>query len=173
MAQITSHFFSPRFDGRRQDRDIEQHQRAFGTIVQWYFFDSTNSVFDDVYDEGNAAPGIGGRRWNGPHPMPVVSANRREGAKPSTDDGRYVVDTIDLRISYEQARRVGMKPEISQNHEAHLNDRFIYDNRVFEIKDISVTGQFDPSGLDVMLRVLGTQIRPDELVNDLDFQKWA
>ncbi len=184
MVQIRSRFFPPRFDARRMDRDIAQHQQAFGTIVDWYFYDPDTSVYDDVYDEGQDTGGGyangygtgyagGGRRWRGPIRIPVLSANRREGFKVLSDDGQYSLDTIDLRLSYEQTRRVGLQPEISHNHEQHLRDRFVYDNRVFGVRDISVTGQFEPSGHDVVARVLGVQLRPDELVNDPDFVRWA
>lgn len=165
-------FFSPKYDLKRMDRDIELHQRTFGTVVQWYFYDPEASVYDDVYDEGQAAPG-GGRRWKGPTPVPVLSANRREGQKVITDDGMYVVDTIDLRLSYEQSRKVGLIPEMSQNQEQHYSDRFVYDNLVWGIRDISITGQFEPSGRDIMVRILGVRLRPDELVNDPDFAKWS
>jgi hypothetical protein len=153
------------------DRDIEKHQQAFGTVVQWYFYDPENSQYDDVYDEGSDSGN--GRRWKGPITVPVLSANRREGSNITSDDGMYVVDTIDLRLSYEQARRVGLVPEISRNHEMHYDDRFIYDDRVWGIRDISVTGQFEASGHDIMARVLGGQLRPDELVNDIDFARWS
>lgn len=167
----TGRFFPSRYEARRQDRDIAIHQRSFGTAVLWYFFDPGASAFDDIYSEGQDYGG--GRRWFGPHTIPVVSANRREGMKVVTDDGLYSLDTIDLRLSYEQARKSGLLPEVSRNHEVHLNDRFIYDDRVWGIRDISTTGQFDPSGHDVMVRVQGVQLHADELVNDLDFQRWS
>jgi hypothetical protein len=172
MAQIRSRFFSPKYDSRRIDRDIEQHQRAFGTYIEWYFFDPVNSTFDDVYGEGQDLAGTG-RRWRGPVPIPVLSANRREGQKSTTDDGQYVLDTIDVRMSYEQARRAGLLPEMSHNNELHVRDRFVYDNIVWGIRDISVTGQFEPSGHDTMMRVLGVMLRPDEMVNDPDFSRYS
>lgn len=173
MSNIRGRYFTPKFDSRRIDRDIEQHQRAFGTFVEWYFFDPVNSTFDDIYDEGASTSGSGGRRWTGPIPMPVVSANRREGLKSTSDDGQYVLDTIDLRISYEQARRAGLLPEMSHNNELHIRDRFVYDGIVWGVRDISVTGQFEPSGHDTMMRILGVMLRQDELVNDPDFVKYA
>lgn len=155
------------------DRDIELHQRTFGTTVDWYFYDPVHSTFDDVYDEGQDLAGTGGRRWRGPVTLPVLSANRTEGTKVTTDDGMYVLDTIDLRMGYEQARRVGLVPEISQNQETHYSDRFIYDNLVWGIRDIQIRGQFEPSGRDMMVRVLGVRLRPDELVNDVDFVEYS
>lgn len=165
-------YFPPKFETRRMDRDIEKHQQAFGTVVGWYIYDPDTSRYDDVYDEGQDS-GDGGRRWKGPLNIPVVSANRREGMRITTDDGMYILDTIDLRLSYEQSRRVGLVPEISHNHERHYKDRFIYDNLVWGIRDISVTGQFEASGHDTMVRVQGVQLRADELVNDPDFRAWS
>lgn len=171
MRSDRGRFFSPKWEARRIDRDIELHQRAFGTTIDWYFYDPAESVYDAVYDEGQD---LGeGRRWNGPTPIPVLSANRREGPNITSEDGMYVVDTIDVRMSYEQARRVGLVPEMSRNHEQHYSDRFVYDNIVWGIRDISVTGQFEASGHDIIVRILGVQKRPDELVNDIDFKRWS
>ncbi len=166
-------FFPPKYDMRRQDRDIELHQRAFGMVVQWYFFNVEDSVIDDLYDEGADTPVTGGRRWRGPLPVPVLSAVRQEGFKSTSDDGMYTLDTIDIRLSHEQARRVGLLPNMDQNTELHLRDRVVYDNRVFGLRNIQVTGQAESSGHDVMVRILGVQVRPDELVNDPDFKDWS
>lgn len=166
-------FFPPKYETRRIDRDIQLHQRAFGQVVAWYFFNPTNTRTDSVYDEGNDVAVTGGRRWRGPIPIPVLSAVRREGVRTTTDDGQFVLDTLDVRLSHEQTRRVGLLPDMSQNTELHLRDRIIYDDRVFGIRDISVTGQFEAAGHDVMLRILGVRVRPDELVNDLDFVRWS
>ena len=166
-------FFPPKYETRRIDRDVELHQRAFGTTVQWYFFDVEDTVIDDLYDEGADTAVTGGRRWKGPITVPVLSAVRQEGIKVASDDGMYTLDTIDLRLSHEQARRVGLLPNMDQNTELHLRDRIVYDNRVFGLRNIQVTGQFEGSGHDVMVRILGVQLRPDELVNDPDFKKWS
>lgn len=165
-------FFPPKYDLTRQDRDLTQHQRTFGQEVQWYFYDPETSVYDDVYGEGEGS-GSGGRRWKGPIPIPVLSAVRQEGFKVISDDGKYVLDSLDLRLSYEQVRRVGLAPDLDQSTETHQNDRIVYDNRVFGIRNIQITGQFEQAGRDVMARVLCVQVRPDELVNDPDFKQWS
>lgn len=167
----TGRFFPTKYEAKRQDRDIVAHQRSFGTSVLWYFFDQGASAYDDIYGEGQDFGG--GRRWFGPVTMPVLSANRLEGVKIVNDDGLYSLDTINLRVSYEQVRKSGLVQDIAHFHETHLNDRFIYDNRVWGIQEIRVTGQFDPSGHDVVAMVAGSQIRADELVNDLDFGPWS
>lgn len=173
MRSDRGRFFTPKWDLRRMDRDIALHQRAFGTTVDWYFFEPAQSTWDEIYGEGQDTAVTGGRRWRGPIKIPVLSANRREGPKVTSEDGMYILDTIDLRMSYEQARRVGLTPEISQNQEQHYNDRFVYDNLVWGIRDISITGQFEASGRDIMVRILGVRLRPDELVNDPDFAEWS
>jgi hypothetical protein len=163
-------FFTPVWEGRRIDSDVLSHQEAFGQTVQWYYFDPDGSSWSETFYEGRDY--VSGRRWKGPHPMPVLSAIRMMGARRSSDDGLYTYDTVRLRMSYEQIRKTGFAPDAVYVTETHLRDRFVYAQRVFSISEIVAAGQFDPSQHYLMVHVLGTQLREDELVNDIDFQDY-
>lgn len=172
MARYQGRYFTDLYERHRINRDIRQEQEDHGMIVLWYFYAPQDTVPNDVYDEGDAR--LGGRRWKMPPlRVPVLSADRVEGARQPTDFGFYTVDTIRIRVSFQQATDAGLLPELSLNTDLHLQDRVVYDRRVFELEDLNVTGQFDSSGQDVMVLVSGTRVRPDELVNDPDFKEFA
>lgn len=163
-------FFSTRYELERQDRDISIYQDVYGTEVQWWFYDRTNSETDDVYDEGAF---FGGRRWDGPHRVPVLSAMHLQGPDSTDDGGQYNVDHIQLRVSYNQLQRIGFGPLPDQDTTTHYSDRFVYDNKVFTVDSISVRGQFEQTGRDVIVAITATQLRPDDLVNDVDFARYS
>lgn len=164
MGRVKGKFFTNQYELKRMFRDIRQEQEDHGTSVQWYFY--LGSVVDSTYDEG-------GRRWRGPKTMPVVSAVPVQGANVPSDSGRFVTDSIALRMSWRQITDQGIGPNISEDFESHYGDRFIYRGHVYSIEEIRVDGHFDPDSHDVMVSIRGGQLRPDELVNDVDFLNYA
>lgn len=164
MSRVKGKFFNNDFDLKRMDRDIRQEQEGHGTTVDWYFY--LGAVVDPTYDEG-------GRRWRGPVPMPVVSAVPAQGANVPSDSGRFVTDTIELRMSYRQITGRGIGPDISSDFENHYADRFVFRGHVYSVTAIRIDGHFDPQARDVMVRIDAGQLRPDELVNDVDFAEYA
>lgn len=165
MGRVQGRFFNNSFDLKRMDRDIHQEQAGHGTTVLWYFY--LGAVSDETYDEG-------GRRWKvPPKVMPVVSAVPTQGANVPSDSGRYITDSIELRMSYRQISDEGIGPNLSVDFEPHYSDRFIYRGHVYSIREIHSDGHFDALNRDVMVRIVGGQLRPDELVNDVDFLDYA
>lgn len=162
-------FFPPVFDLNRIDRDLQQFGETFGTVILWYFFDPDRSFSNDIYPEGDIE--LGGRRWvTPPLRVPTLSANRLEGSRDVSDGaGLYTVDHIRVELSSETATRAGLLPDVSQNTTLHLNDRFIYENKVFSPTSFHDTGQFEPTNARVVLSIDATQLRPDEIGNDVDF----
>jgi len=163
-------FFPTRYETKRMDVDIQAYQEQMGTTVLWWFFDFDDTQFNETYDEGDR---INGKRFKGPIRLPVLSAVRIPAERRPSDEGMYGIDTIDVRMSYEQARRAGLGPELDLNTTPHLNDRVGYEGRVFEIRDILVTGQYDPTQTYMIIRVNGRQLRPDEMVFDPDFAAYS
>jgi hypothetical protein len=165
MGRVKGRFFNNDFDLNRINRDIAQEQAGHGTSVAWYFYQG--AALDDTYDEG-------GRRWTGPKNVPVVSAVPAQGANRPSDTGQYITDHITLRMSYRQiAGDTGFTMDLSTNFEQHYADRFVFRGHVYSVQEIRMDGHFDPAARDVMVRVEGGQLRPDELVNDIDFQEYA
>lgn len=165
-------FFSVRAEQRRLDRDLEQFQQVYGTEVDWYFLLAVGqgTVLNDVYDEGDVLGG--GKAYDGPRRVPVLSAQTRQGQETSEDQGFYTVDHVTLRLSFEQARRAGLEIDLIANREAHIHDRFVWRRRVFDVMGIQTAGHFDPTNRDVTIVVQGTQLRADELVDSPIFQPY-
>lgn len=172
LARYQGRHFTDLYERHRIDRDVRQEQEDHGTVVLWFYYAPDLTIENDVYDEGDSV--LGGRRWKlPPLRVPVLSANRVEGSRQETDYGFYTVDTIQIRISMQQSLDAGLMPELSLNTDLHLQDRVVYDKRVFGLSDLAITGQFDAAGHDIMVRASGTRVRPDELVNDPDFKEFA
>lgn len=164
-------FFRVNDELRRMDRAMEAEQQVHGTYVQWYFFDHEHTVMDDIYDEGFVS---GGKRYDGPHRMPVMSASTAQGQDDNQgDQGFSTWDVVTLRLAFEQARRAGLSVDLVRDRERHLHDRFVYRDRVFDVTDIQSSGHFDPASRDTTFHVVGMQLRPDELVDSPDFASFS
>lgn len=163
-------FFSTRYDTKRMQVDMQAYQEQMGQLVQWWFFDLGTSTYDETYGEPDL---YGGRRYKGPTEIPVMSAVRIPGDRRRSDSGLYTVDTLEVRMSYEQARKAGLGPDVDVTTTPHLNDRIGYEGRIFELRDILVSGQYDPTQTYLVMLVTATQLRPDELVMDTDFAAYA
>jgi hypothetical protein len=164
-------FFSVKDERRRIDRDMELYQQVHGTTVLWFFLDEHHSVQDDIYDEGFVS---GGKVYDGPTTIPVLSAQSQQGQEASPGDtGFEVYDRVTLRISYEQARRAGLDPELTKYREGALHDRFVFRNRVFDVESVQTRGHFEQTAADTTVQVIGVQLRPDELVDSPSFARWS
>ena len=95
------------------------------------------------------------------------------GDRRPEDAGLFTVDTLVVRMSYEQARKAGLGPDIDLNTTPHTLDRLGYEDRIFEISDIRASGQYDPTHTYLTLNVMAKQLRPDELVFDPDFVAYS
>lgn len=164
MGRVKGRFFNNDFDLNRINRDIAQEQAGHGTSVGWYFYQG--AALDDTYDEG-------GRRWTGPKNVSVVSAVIQQGPNRPSDTGRYITDRAVLRMSYKQIADENFGMDFSTNFEPHYNDRFVFRGHVYSVQEIKSDGHFDAQARDVMVQVTGGQLRPDELVNDIDFTAYA
>lgn len=135
--------------------------------MPWFFFDAKNSHPDPIYGEG-------GRAWKGPYPMPVYSVTRTEGSRNDQEgEGMYPVDSLTMWITYAQAQKAGLLPEVDKTHE-HLKDRFVFDNEVWAPSSIVARNWLGGGGRRSMIAVTATQIMSDEMdTDDVDFLKWA
>lgn len=52
-----------------------------------------------------------------------------------------------------------------------LNDRIVYDSKVFRVAAIEVLGQIQRR--DIVVGIDATQIKPDQLVNDPQFKPYS
>lgn len=142
------------------------YQIEVGDFVIYYRYDSINSRLHSVYDE----PIAGGLAWRRPINLPVIHAIHLENERDITAEGEYTNDTIELTASFEQLRMSAMS-KLDINTQNYLNDRFVYDGKVFKVIQISIKGQIQSR--DLIVRIEGTQVKADELVNSTTFARYA
>ena len=112
-----------------------RYHRETGEMVVWYelqpFGDTaaTDSLYDDVYDEGLSA--TGGLRYQTGIVLPVLQIQETEDTKRAQADGRYVVQTANGVISVKDMRDAGIS-DVTE-YRTHLNDMFFYDGRFYSV----------------------------------------
>lgn len=145
----------------------EELQEFVGQLVEYYRYDSVNSVVDPIYDVG---ADIGGRRFKKPFMLPVISAGLEEGVEVNQGQGSYTTDVCHLVVSYDQAEKAGLR-RMRTDWRLFLGDRFVYNDTVFQVRNIQVRGpigeRYEVLGID------GWQVTADELVYDPDFARFA
>jgi hypothetical protein len=162
---------SGRFDADFETREISEGLRGwqseFGDTILYYRYWGSESQVHDIWDE---ATGVG-RVWHPPDEVEVLHVTHAEGGNEDrTDFGQYYNDSLYVTASFEQLRRLGMT-ELDLQHQSYLNDRIVYDYRVFRVTRLQVMGQIQRR--DVIVSIEGTQVKPDEMANDIQFEAFA
>lgn len=150
------------FETDEINRGLAGWQAVNGDTVDYYRFDSENSVVDDVYDEGDGV----GKSYVEIDSVPVLHVIHTEGSQEDTENGFYYNDDLHVTASFDLLDRVGLK-SMDIDHQTYLKDRMVYDGRVWRITAVSVLGQIQRR--DVIVSIEATQVRHDELVNDAQF----
>ena len=144
-------------DGMHQDL-----QMPAGQSVQWWVYDETNSVVDDIYGTASTETG---RVWQRPIRIPCLSAQVIQGQTHHQERGFYNVDmlhlTIDLRVVWR------LIPSLPDNADAHLRDRVVFRGQVYSPFQVWSRGIVDEKY--AVLSVDLTQVETDEMVNDSQF----
>lgn len=155
-----------RFDAEYEATSIMEgirgYQAEFGDLFVYYRFWPEKSQKHDVWNEAAGS----GKVYHSPETLPALHVTHVEGAEQSRDEGFYVVDSLYVTCSFDQLRRIGMDKMDLSTH-AYLRDRMVYDGKVFRVDNISVTGQIRER--DIMVSIEGTQVKPDEMLNDPQF----
>lgn len=156
------HFFDPRYEQRSINKGIAEQQHETGQTIWWWFYDKLLSAPDPVYGEGGA-------KYTGPHPIPVLQYTRREGELGiAGGEGIYPVDSVTLSIGYQQAADAGLLPRVDDTHD-HYRDRFVLEGKVYSPSLIISRNLLGGGGTRSMIVIDATQVRADELENDIDF----
>lgn len=138
-------------------KHYRQHQSEYGETIVWYEFApfgtniATDSVYDDVYDEG--VPGTGGRRYKAGVTVPVLMISEQEDSKRAIPEGRQPVELTNFVISIEDMRAAGINEPFE--YRRHLNDMFLYDGRYFSVESYRVRGRLKD---DIVAVVEGLEI---------------
>jgi hypothetical protein len=148
-------------DVRRELAAIRKHYREYqqktNEFVVWFEFTpfgtnvSTQSVYDDVYDEG--IPGTGGRRYKAGVTIPVLLVTEAEDTKRAIPEGRQPVQLTNIVGSVQDFRDAGVTDPFE--YQQHLNDMFFYDGRYYSVASYKVRGRAQD---DVLVVVEGIEI---------------
>lgn len=123
--------------------NYRRYHRDTGETVVWYEIQpfgsnaSTDSLYDDVYDEGLLT--TGGLRYKTGILVPVLQVQETEDTKTATPDGRHVVQTINGVVAVKDMVAAGVG-NVSE-YRNHLNDMIFYDGRYYSITTYRVRGR--------------------------------
>jgi hypothetical protein len=137
-----------------------------GDWITYYRFNDAATVMDPVYDEA-----IGqGLVYSPPVRVQCVHVIHVEGGNENGDKGFYYNDDLDATIAFDLFLEAGMTMADIQTGNYDV-DRLLYDRKLFRVTQLSVEGQIQER--DIIIGLSATQLKPDELVNDVQFAAWS
>lgn len=148
-------------------KGLRDWQRWTGDEVAYFRFAYDQSTVDPVYGE---AAGPLGRVYFGPNIIPALHVIHIEGDNDNTVNGFYYNDRAHVTLSFDQLKRAGLD-KMDLNTQNYLKDRFVYDTKVFRVTSVQILGQIQKR--DIIVAIDATQVKPDEMVNDLQFAQYA
>jgi hypothetical protein len=160
-----------RFDLAYERRSIlsgitEDLRIPVGQTIDWWRWDPTDTVVDNVYDVGSIN---GGRLWYPPIKLPCVNAVIFQGVSMQNERGFYNTDVMRITINMEDVEK--LIPTVLTITDSFLKDRIVYRGQVFR------PTHFYPRGLIkdkyTLLTLDASQINSEELVNDSQFQAYS
>lgn len=152
-----------------------------GNKVEWWFFDSENTIVDPIYDVGDSGE-LGGRKWIGPLVVPTINSVIEQGVTEQNNRGFYNTDilllTVNMDVIYNGGSLLGSNeatlPRLSMietNPDHYLQDRVVYRGEVFSPRKVYPRGLITDKY--TLITIQCNQVNSEELVNDLQFQKYA
>lgn len=144
----------------RMNGIMKDYQRTWGENVLYFEYDAQASSKHDVYDEGPS------RSWYDPFVLPVFFLDFRQDDPEQTSAGFYVLSTASICFQVSEAMdRFRVNPLYTA---AHFRDRFQYDNNIYRVQKYEKQGFLHGTYLTVS--ILGEQVKPEEMVNDMQGQ---
>lgn len=140
----------------------EDLQNVLGQSALWYRFDARDTRIDPVYDVGDYESG---RIWQPPVTLRVLRASIEQGQQFHNDRGFYPVDNLYLIVNYSEF--VLKLPNMTMTPDGYLRDRIVFRDEVFH--PTSINPRTYLKGRTVTSIVQATQVKPDEMVNDPQF----
>jgi hypothetical protein len=144
-----------------------------GTSAEWWKFNSAASIKDPIYD---VEPIGVGRVWTGPFTIPIIRASISQGGSPMTDRGFYNADTLHVTLNVDDLQ--GVSKELFNDRglvKSSIDNanryRLVWKDQVYRPVKTQQSGQVANRHTIIMLDCI--QLMPDELVNDVQFLKYA
>jgi hypothetical protein len=150
------------------DMDLK---KAVGTSALWYYYDEVNTVVDPIYDVGGTPPYSPprGRLWKGPFTIPLIKAVISQGNTKFSQAGYYNADTLRLTMSSKDIENI--IPGVMDNPDDQNRSRVVWKNQVFRPFNVQQRGIISEGF--ILLTVECSQVMPEEMVNDPQFQTYA
>ena len=166
-----------RIDRKRGRLDVDQatdkifsamrgYAENNGDWISYYRLNEAAVVRDEVYDEA-----IGqGLIYFPPVRVQCLHVIHVEGGNEYGDKGFYYNDSLDAKIAFDLFLQAGMAmADIETGN--YDNDRVVYDRKLFRVTTLAIEGQVQQR--DIIVGLEATQLKPDELVNDVMFAAWS
>lgn len=145
---------------------LRGYQPAFGDQISYFRFDLSRSVEHNVYDEATGT----GRAFDGPVEVPVLHVIHDFGGNTLEEGGLYSNDEMEVVCGFRQLSRTGLTHADLRNGR-YLRDRIAYDDKLFRVLEINVSGQIVRS--DIVVSIRATQLKSDEIVDDQMFRQYV
>lgn len=144
-----------------------------GTSAEWWKFDDTNSITDELYD---VEPLGAGRVWTGPSTLAVIRATITEGTNVLNDRGFYNVDLLHLTLNVDDLREVSSemfndRGLVKATIDLANKYRVVFKDQVYRPVKTQPAGLVANRHTLIVMDL--TQLAPDELVNDEQFLQYA
>ena len=144
---------------------LTDYGKGQGDWLDYYHLDEENSQYDPIFDEP-----VGAGRVFTLTQMPAIHVHLIYGANQYGDFGMYYNDEIAASISYRLFEQAGMT-EADIRDGRYERDRVVYKEKVFRITTLNIQGQIQRR--EIIVGLEGSQLKPDELVGDVAFAKYA
>ena len=161
-------------DPRREVRQIHKHfdryHKEIGEALIYFLFDTVNSTYDEVYDEG-------GRRYKPGTRMPILWVDQMEAMENYAAEGRRPTQRIRLAVSSLSLYECGVSITEAHGNQItdtspsevwrrdRMHDIFYYDGRFFEVSGFQIRGRV--KGEDVIIGITGIETFPaDDAILD-------
>jgi hypothetical protein len=158
--------FSVNYESAEISAALQGYQSSHGDAVDYYRFLAADSGMGDLYDEGQRQ----GRVFQARVYLPVLHVLSAKGPNSESDIGAYYNNVLHVSASYDHLSRTGITLA-DIRHQLYLSDRIVYDDDVYKVTGMEILGQVQRR--DLIVAVQAVQLKPDELVDDLQFATWA
>lgn len=155
--------FSLPFELRAISEGLEEDiQQPLGQWLEWWRYADEDTRIDPVYDVGDYA---GGRVWRPPVRLMVMRHSVEQGPLYPNDRGMYTQDDMVFVVNESEfARKL---PNVAYGPDNFLLDRITWRGKVFHPTLINPRSHIHNTAVTVVIRA--TQVNPEELVNDPQF----
>lgn len=140
-----------------QRRGYDWYTHNLGETVLWFEYDAVQSDYHPVYDEDSVEAS---RVWRPGILVPVLWANKTEGDRRPTPEGRQVTPSLRLAVPVDQLRSVGLSSPMDAAR--HLNDVVVYARTQWLVESYQLRGRLRDS---VVVGVNCVKIFPEDEMN--------